>query len=94
MKTTTRRVWRRKHTRLHVSDISMQCAAFGCHFRKLPMIVLEGHAHVVCGLGALAMWPWVVQTAELGFCECIMAQWELICWQSEWISTGHRYLRW
>ena len=25
----------------------------------------------------LAIWPWVVQTAELGFCECIMAQWEL-----------------
>ena len=20
-----------------------------------------------CGLGALAMWPWVVQTAQLGF---------------------------
>ena len=47
-----------------------------------------------CGLGALAMWPWVVQTAELGFCVCIMAQWELICWRSEWISTSHPYLRW
>ena len=48
MKTTTRRVWR-KNTSLHVSGISMQCAAFGCRFRKLPMMVPGGHAHVVLG---------------------------------------------
>ena len=39
-----------------------------------------------CGRGSLAMWPWVVQTAQLGFCECSMARWELTCWRSEWIA--------
>ena len=41
-----------------------------------------------CGHGALAMWPWVVQTAALGFCECEMASLERICWRSEWIKAA------
>ena len=47
-----------------------------------------------CGPGALAMWPWVVQTAQLGFCECPMAEWERICWRSEWIKAGSPGLAW
>ena len=42
-----------------------------------------------CGRGALAMWPWVVQTAQQGFCECDMASWERTCWRSEWIAAGY-----
>ena len=41
-----------------------------------------------CGRGVLAMWPWVVQTAQLGFCDCWMASWERTCWRSEWIKAG------
>ena len=44
-----------------------------------------------CGRGVLARWPWVVHTAQLGFCdarECGMASWELTCWRSEWIVDG------
>ena len=41
-----------------------------------------------CGRGALAMWPWVVQTAQLGFCECEKAFWERICWRSEWVKAA------
>ena len=47
-----------------------------------------------CGRGALAMWPWVVQTAQLGFCECSMACWEHTCWRSEWIAAGAPNLAW
>ena len=47
-----------------------------------------------CGRGALAMWPWVVQNAKRGFCECSMASWELICWRSEWIKAGYPNLAW
>ena len=47
-----------------------------------------------CGHGTLAMWPWVVQTAQLGFCDCWMASWELTCWRSEWISAGAPNLAW
>lgn len=47
-----------------------------------------------CGRGALAMWPWVVQTAQLGFCECNMARWELTCWRCEWIAAGAPNLAW
>jgi hypothetical protein len=41
-----------------------------------------------CGRGALAKWPWVVQTARWGFCDCWMASWELTCWRGEWIKAG------
>jgi hypothetical protein len=37
-----------------------------------------------CGHGVLAQWPWVVQTGQQGFCNCRKADWELICWRSEW----------
>ena len=47
-----------------------------------------------CGHGALAMWPWVVQTAQLGFCDCQMAKWERICWRSDWIAAGAPGLAW
>ena len=47
-----------------------------------------------CGRGALAVWPWVVQTAQLGFCECWMACWERTCWRSEWIAAGAPDLAW
>ena len=47
-----------------------------------------------CGRGALAMWPWVVQTKQLGFCDCDMASWERICWRTEWIRVGYPSLRW
>ena len=47
-----------------------------------------------CGHGALAMWPWVVQTAQQGFCECDMASWERTCWRSEWIKAGYPNLAW
>ena len=47
-----------------------------------------------CGRGALAMWPWVVQTAQQGFCECDMASWERTCWRCEWIAAGYPSLAW
>ena len=47
-----------------------------------------------CGRGALAMWPWVVQTKQLGFCDCWMAGWELNCWRHEWIRAGYPDLAW
>ena len=47
-----------------------------------------------CGHGILGKWPWMVQTAQLGFCECWMAGWELTCWRSEWIKAGHPHLAW
>ena len=47
-----------------------------------------------CGRGALAMWPWVVQTAQQSFCECDMASWERTCWRSEWIAVGYPSLAW
>ena len=47
-----------------------------------------------CGRGALAMWPWVVQTAQQGFCECDMASWERTCWRREWIAAGYPRLAW
>ena len=47
-----------------------------------------------CGRGALAVWPWVVQTAELGFCDCPMASWERTCWRYEWIAAGAPNLAW
>ena len=37
-----------------------------------------------CGRGALGKWPWVIHSAELGFCDCEMALWELTCWRHEW----------
>ena len=45
-----------------------------------------------CGRSALAVWPWVVHTPQLGFCDfreegCGMAAWELTCWRSEWIEA-------
>lgn len=45
-----------------------------------------------CGRGVLARWPWVVQTAQLGFCACGMAGWELTCWRSEWLGDVGRDL--
>ena len=42
----------------------------------------------------LSMWPWVVQTKQLGFCDCEMAGWELTCWRSEWIAAGAPNLAW
>ena len=47
-----------------------------------------------CGRGALAKWPWVVQAAQLGFCNCWMAGWELTCWRIEWIGAGAPNLAW
>ena len=47
-----------------------------------------------CGRRPLAVWPWVVQTAQLGFCECHMAGWEQTCWRSEWIAAGYPNLAW
>ena len=47
-----------------------------------------------CGRGSLAIWPWVVQTAQQGFCECDMASWELTCWRSDWIAAGYPSLAW
>ena len=41
-----------------------------------------------CGRGALAMWPWVVQNAQGGFCGCWKAGWELVCWRSEWEAAA------
>jgi len=41
-----------------------------------------------CGRGVLARWPWVVQTAQLGFCGCKMAGWELTCWRIEWVNAA------
>ena len=55
----------------------------------------RGHTRpCACGRGALAVWPWVVQTAQLGFCECRMASWERTCWRSEWIRAGYPDLAW
>ena len=54
-----------------------------------PMLAHASQHHTrpcPCGRGVLAKWPWVVQTADLGFCDCDMASWELICWRSEWIA--------
>ena len=54
-----------------------------------PMLAHASQHHTrpcPCGRGVLAKWPWVVHTAELGFCNCPMATWELICWSSEWIE--------
>jgi len=45
-----------------------------------------------CGRGVLARWPWVVQTAQLGFCACDMASWELTCWRSDWLAVVGRDL--
>ena len=45
-----------------------------------------------CGRGVLARWPWVVQTAQLGFCACAMANWELTCWRQEWLAHVGRDL--
>ena len=54
-----------------------------------PMLAHASQHHTwpcPCGRGALAKWPWVVHTAKLGFCGCAMAEWERICWSSEWIE--------
>ena len=48
----------------------------------------------IAGRGVLAQWPWVVQTAQLGFCDCGMASWELTCWRCEWIGAGAPDLAW
>ena len=46
-----------------------------------------------CGRGVLAKWPWVVQTAQLGFCDCYMTGWERNCWRCEWFKgAGARHL--
>ena len=39
-----------------------------------------------CGRGCLARWPWVVQTAAQGFCDCDMAFWERTCWRCDWLG--------
>ena len=49
-----------------------------------PMFAHASQQHTrpcPCGLGVLAKWPWVIHSAELGFCTCEMAEWELICWR-------------
>ena len=59
-------------------------------FPELGQCPLDQHAShyqtrpCPCGRGALAKWPWVVQMAQHGFCDCPMAGWELICWRREW----------
>ena len=54
---------------------------------------VDGEDHLTrpcpCGRGSLAVWPWVVQTKQLGFCDCDMACWELTCWRGEWIAAGY-----
>ena len=49
-----------------------------------------------CGAGLLAQWPWVLQTVDLGFCGCEKADWEQICWRTEWISAwpGAKNISW
>ena len=61
-----------------------------------PEVVADEHHRrpCPCGRGALAMWPWVVQTPELGFCDCWMAGWELTCWRMEWESAAKAQLGW
>ena len=54
----------------------------------------HGRRPCPCGHGALPMWPWVVQTAGLGYCECDMATWERICWRSEWERAARAELGW
>ena len=54
-----------------------------------PMLAHASQHHTrpcPCGRGVLAKWPLVVHRAELGFCDCPMAEWELICWSGEWIA--------
>ena len=41
-----------------------------------------------CGRGALAMWPWVIQHEQGGFCGCWKAGWERVCWRSEWVAAA------
>ena len=59
---------------------------------------IGGRARVDCGRGALAMWPWVVQTRELGTWASViagwMAGWELTCWRMEWESAAMAQLSW
>jgi hypothetical protein len=63
--------------------------------RTFPELTEEQHTRPCpCGHGALAVWPWAVQTARLGFCECRMAGWELTCWRGEWINAGAPGLPW
>ena len=41
-----------------------------------------------CGVGRLAQWPWALQTAALGFCNCEQARRELTFWRtSGWIPS-------
>ena len=47
-----------------------------------------------CGRGALAMWPWVVQNAQGGFCGCWKAGWELVCWRSDWEAAANAEHGW
>ena len=62
---------------------------------RFPEVDEEHHTRPCpCGGGALAVWPWVVQTAALGFCDCPMAGWELTVWRCEWIKAGAPDLRW
>ena len=42
--------------------------------------------------GVLARWPWVAQTAQLGFCACKMASWERTYWRYEWLALIGRDL--
>ena len=66
--------------------------------QAFPEVTEEHHTRPCpCGRGALAVWPWVVQTAELGFCDyrkCGMACWELTNWRCEWIAAGYPDLKW
>ena len=74
------------------------CVKYKHALRRLKAKFPEAEEHHTrpcpCGHGALAMWPWMVQTAELGFCNCWMASWELVCWRSEWIRAGAPDLAW
>lgn len=72
-----------KHAMRRLMDAFPELSSNDCHRRPCP-----------CGRGALAMWPWVVQTAQQGFCECAMASWELTCWRCEWIKAGYPSLAW
>ena len=53
-----------------------------------------------CGAGQLAQWPWMLQTASLGFCPGAVAEtesgykhicgrhiWEKMCWRNEWVEA-------
>ena len=84
---------------LNKEEYDVACARHKHALRRLresfPEVTDEHHTRPCpCGCGALAVWPWVVQTKQLGFCDCWMACFELTCWRIEWIKAGCPNLAW